>query len=169
MLMNFPLTSITAGFVMEAGKDKKTDSVLEYDENERGCRWHTNKSYAVVTCLHKKIFKKPKRREWFNEKEQKEMRHMTRGRILWTDVMTHTGRWMRVVNVHQATSKDKVLQGVVLKALEHQLGRHENVMGIMGGDFNANANGDRTGYAESNKQHLDGVDRQFEDFAIRTG
>ena len=81
-------------------------------------------------------------------------RHMTRGRILWTDVITHTGRWMRVVNVHQATSKDKGLQGVVLKALERQLGQHENVMGIMGGGFNANANGDRTGYAESNKQHL---------------
>ena len=76
---------------------------------------------------------------------------------------------MRVVNVHQATSKDKGLQRVVLKALERQLGQHENVMGIMGGDFNANANGDRTGYAESNKQHLDGVDRKFEDFAIRTG
>ena len=88
-------------FVMEAGKDRQTDPVVEYDENEKGCRWHTNKSYAVVTCLHKKIFKKPKRREWFNEKEQKEMRYMTRGRILWTDVMTHTGRWMRVVNVHE--------------------------------------------------------------------
>jgi hypothetical protein len=37
-----------------------------------------NKSYAVVTCLHKKAFKKPKRREWFNVKEQKKMRHMTR-------------------------------------------------------------------------------------------
>jgi hypothetical protein len=71
-------------FVMEAGKDKKTDPVLEYDENERGCRWHTNKSYAVVTCLHKKIFKKPKRREWFNEKEQKntvDRRHDSHGKM----------------------------------------------------------------------------------------
>lgn len=75
--------------------------------------------------------KKPKRREWFTGKEQMKMRHMTRERILWTDITTHTGKWMRVVNMHQETSKDKVLQEVVLRTMECQLGQHENLMGIM--------------------------------------
>ena len=41
-------------------------------------------------------------------------------------------------------------------------------MCIMGGDFNASTTGGRSGYAESNKVHMEAVDKLFQDFIQQT-
>jgi hypothetical protein len=45
---------------------------------------------------------------------------MTSGRVLWLDVTTTTGKWVRIINVHQAGSGNKKVQKAVLFSEESQ-------------------------------------------------
>ena len=94
---------------------------------------------------------------------------MTRGRVLWVDAVTHGGKKVRTINIHQATSSDLDLQRRVLDILRKSIVDSRNQMILLGGDLNANAGGDRQGYAESNKQHLRQVDKLLTDFVQETG
>ena len=94
---------------------------------------------------------------------------MTRGRVLWVDAVTHGGKKLRTINVHQATSGDLDLQERVLGILRKAIEGSRNQMILLGGDINANAGGDRVGYARSNEHHMSRVDELFADFVRETG
>ena len=79
---------------------------------------------------------------------------MTRGRVLWVDAVTHGGKKVRTINIHQATSSDLDLQRRVLDILRKSIVDSRNQMILLGGDLNANAGGDRQGYAESNAEPI---------------
>ena len=69
---------------------------------------------------------------------------------------------MLVANIHQAGSAAPELQQQVWMALQGVRAKYPEAQGILGGDFNANAAGDREGYSSSNASHMRMVDDQFQ-------
>ena len=137
----------------EAGKEQPTAR-----------NWQSNWVYAVVTFLHRDVFKKPIRMEWKGGYKDKELSFMLQGRVLWLWAPRQDGTPMMIVNIHQASSKHAELQQSVWMALQAKHAEHPEVKGIIGGDFNANAHGMREDYSQSNARHLEMVDTQLQSF-----
>ena len=59
-------------FRMETGGNRERDDdsdpcpfLAPFEKrDQQGCDWHSNKKYAV-TFLHRSVFKKPYKKEWF--------------------------------------------------------------------------------------------------------
>ena len=126
------------------------------------------KRHAVVTCLHRNVFKSVQQREWMEGADSKEFKHMARGRVLWIDAVTWTGKAVRVINIHQATSSDPNLQQKVLLTLQSKLAASPNLPTILGGDLNAHANGLRQGYVSSNHARLERCTEHLRAFVSAT-
>ena len=60
------------------------------------------------------------------------------------------------------------MQKAVLEILGAKIAEHPSAMCIMGGDFNANTKGGRSGYAESNRMQIEKIDKLFQDFIQQT-
>ena len=71
---------------------------------------------------------------------------------------------MLIVSIHQAGAGQAELQQRVLLALQAMRVKYPNAQGIIGGDFNTNANGAREGYAKSNDKQLRMVDEPLQSF-----
>jgi len=69
---------------------------------------------------------------------------------------------MLIANIHQAGSATPELQQQVWMALQGVRAKYPEAQGILGGDFNANASGDREGYSPNNAGHMSMVDNQFQ-------
>jgi len=118
--------------------------------------------YAVVTFLHKDVFKRPIRVDWAGQYTRKTMKHMLLGRMSCLWAPRHSESPMLVVNIHQAGSATVDLQQHVWVALQAVRAKYPEAQGIIGGDFNANASGDREGYSRGNEAHMKKVDDQFQ-------
>ena len=154
---------------LEAGKDS---GISDREHSGRASRHgggnHSRKHYAVATFIHKGVFTSAKRKEWFPAKEKRNLRHMTQGRILWLEATTRQNKLVRIINIHQATSRSIDLQQKLWLLLQSKLSQSPNHQTLMGGDFNANSNGERVGYATSNAAHLARVDEAFAAFVRNT-
>ena len=148
---------------MERSSRRRTGQETS-SEQPTARNWQSNWVYAVVTFLHKDVFKKPIRMEWKGGYKDKELSFMLQGRVLWLWAPRQDGTPMMIVNIHQASSKHAQLQQSVWMALQAKHAEHPEVKGIIGGDFNANANGVREGYSQSNARHLEMVDTQLQSF-----
>ena len=152
--------------LMEMGRHRGWEE--ESDESKKtGHGWHSGKQYAVVTFLHKAYFKTSSKKEWNTTDTRQGLRHMTEGRVLWAEALTHAGKLIHVVNVHQATSAQHKLQQRVLQTLRGKLSQQPHAT-IMAGDFNADPTGSRIGYAQSNAEHMQQVDEALRRFAQET-
>ncbi len=74
--------------------------------------------YAVVTFLHKDVFKRPILVDWAGQYTRKTMKHMLLGRMSCLWVPRHSEPPMLVVNIHQAGSATLELQQQVWMALQ---------------------------------------------------
>ena len=81
--------------------------------------------------------------------------------------LTHAGKSVFVVNVHQSTSAQPELQQRVLQTLTSKLGRQPHAT-IMAGDLNADPACSRIGYAQSNAEHMQHVDEALRRFVQET-
>jgi hypothetical protein len=91
-----------------------------------------------------------------------------RGRVLRLEAELHDGQRMQIFNVHQATSGDIQLQQHTWQILAKSVGECKHQRILLGRDLNANANGTRVGYAESNAEHMTRVDALLENFVHDT-
>jgi len=98
----------------------------------------------------------------YKPQEKKALEHMAHGRVLWLDVMTHEGKRISIINIHQATARRPDLQRRVNTHIQAEMNRSERWRRIMGGDLNAATS--RTGYSISTKSHFEKVDSQFQEF-----
>ena len=78
----------------------------QYNCQHQGWRQHI----GVMTCLHKGVFNSARRQEWSTKTERETLKYMRRGRILCIEATARTGRKIRLINLHQATSRDLPLQ-----------------------------------------------------------
>ena len=85
-------------------------------------------AYAVVTFLHKDVFKQPTHLDWAAQYSNKAMRHMLRGRMSCLWAPRHSESPMLVINIHQAGSATLepqqrmwIAQGIQLTCM-HDLG-----------------------------------------------
>ena len=85
---------------------------------------------------------------------------MGRMSCLWAP--RHKEAPMLVANIHQAGSAAPELQQQVWMALQGVRAQYPEAQGVLGGDFNANASGDREGYSPNNASHMNMVDNQFQ-------
>ena len=53
----------------------------------------------METHVQKPVFKSVQRLEWDTEGSTRKLRHMTRGRVLWVDAVTHGDKKLRTFNV----------------------------------------------------------------------
>ena len=155
--------------ILEAGKEALTSDCWQERDEGKMSRWHSRKQLAVATFFHVGVFKSIQRLEWDTEGGTRELRHMTRGRVLFVDAVTHGGKKLRTFNVHQATSGDIDLQKKLLQILKKIIGDSKNQMIVLGGDLNANAGGRRIGYAKSNEDQMQRVDELLTSFVKETG
>ena len=155
--------------ILETGKESLTDDC--WDTTARGWRspWHSRRHFAVASFFHTGVFKSVQRLEWDTEGSSRKLRHMTRGRVLWVDAVTHGDKKLRTFNVHQATSNHMDLQSRVWQILKKHILDSKNRMMLLGGDFNANAGGAREGYAQSTEHRMSQVDSLLADFIRETG
>ena len=155
--------------ILETGKESLTDDC--WDTTARGWRspWHSRRHFAVASFFHTGVFKSVQRLEWDTEGSSRKLRHMTRGRVLWVDAVTHGDKKLRTFNVHQATSNHLDLQNRVWQILKKHILDSKNRMMLLGGDFNANAGGAREGYARSTEHRMSQVDSLLADFIRETG
>ena len=155
--------------LMETGKESLTDDC--WNPAARGWRspWHSRKHFAVASFFHRGVFKSVQRLEWDTDGGTRKLRHMTRGRVLWADAVTHGGKKLRTFNVHQATSGHLDLQDRVWQILKKHILDSKHHMMLLGGDLNANAGGAREGYAKSNEHRMHLVDEQLAVFVRETG
>jgi hypothetical protein len=91
--------------------------------------------YAVVTFLHKDVFKRPIRVDWAGQYTRRTMKHMLLGRMSCLWAPRHSEPPMLVVNIHQAGSATVDLQQHVWVALQAVRARYPKAQGIVGGDF----------------------------------
>ena len=155
--------------IMEVGRQAVTNDCEDAASGKWTSPWHSGKRLAVASFFHASVFKTVQRLEWDTEGKTRGLRHMTRGRVLWVDAVTHGGKKLRTINVHQATSGDLDLQERVIGILRKAIEGSRNQMILLGGDINANAGGYRVGYARSNEHHMSRVDELFADFVRETG
>ena len=120
--------------------------------------------FAVVTYLHKDVFKRPIRLEWKGTYTRRELAHMLQGRVLCLWAPMQSGPPMLIFNIHQAGAGHAELQLRVWLALQAMRAKYPDAKGIIGGDFNANANGARVGYTKSNDKQMRMVDEQLLSF-----
>jgi hypothetical protein len=118
--------------------------------------------YSVATFLHKDVFKRPIRVDWAGQYTRKTMKNMLLGRMYCLWAPRHSESPMLVVNIHQAGSATLELQQHVWMALQAVRARYPEAQGILGGDFNASAHGNREGYSRENESHMKQVDYQFQ-------
>jgi hypothetical protein len=90
--------------------------------------------YAVVTFLHKDIFKKPIRLDWAGQFTKKTMKHMLMGRMSCLWAPRHKEAPMLVANIHQAGSAAPELQQQVWMALQGVRAKYPEAQGVLGGD-----------------------------------
>ena len=95
--------------VMEMGRHRGWEEASNESKTVRH-GWHSGKQYAVVTFFHMAYFKMASKIEWNTTDTRKGLRHMTEGRVLWAEALTHEGKLIHAVNVHQATSAQPELQ-----------------------------------------------------------
>jgi endonuclease/exonuclease/phosphatase family metal-dependent hydrolase len=88
--------------------------------------------------------------------------------VLRIEAELHDGQRMQIFNVHQATSGDVQLQQHAWQILAKSVVECKHQRILLGGDLNANANGTRVGYAESNAEHMTKVDALLENFVHDT-
>jgi len=121
-----------------------------------------------VTFLHKRVFcPNALVVNWHKSREKKALEHMTHGRVLWLNAMTHEGERISIINIHQAIARLPDLQRRVNTHIQAEMNKSEGWRRIMGGDLNAATS--RTGYSISTKSHFEKVDNQFLEFIQRTG
>jgi hypothetical protein len=102
---------------LEAGKvPAPSDGEGGYMEGYKS-PWCKRGHFAVATFLHREVFKTAQRKEWHVDRDTRELRHMTRGRVLRVDTEVHDGQRLQVFNVHQATSGDLPLQQLTWQVL----------------------------------------------------
>ena len=155
--------------LLETGKESLTDDC--WDTTAYGWRspWHLRKHFAVASFFHKGVFKSVQRLEWDTEGSTRKLRHMTRGRVLWAEAITHGGKKLRTFNIHQATSSHLDLQNRVWQILKKHILDSKHHMMLLGGDLNANAGGVREGYAVSTEHRMRQVDTLLADLVRETG
>ena len=124
---------------------------------------------TVMTCLHRAAFTKAQKREWATKAEDKLLRHMAHGRVLWLRATTVGNKSVHIVNVHQATSGHTQLQQKVWDRIARGVSDHKEERILLGGDLNANAGGPRVGYTPSNQAHMEEVDEILTSFVESTG
>jgi hypothetical protein len=90
--------------------------------------------YAVVTFLHKDVFKRPVRVDWAGQFSKKTMKHMLLGRMSCLWAPRHKEAPMRIVNIHQAGSATPELQQQVWVALQGVRAQYPEAQGVIGGD-----------------------------------
>ena len=91
-------------------------------------------AYAVVTFLHKDVFKQPTRLDWTAQYSKKEMKHMLQGRMSCLWAPRHSEAPMLVINIHQAGSATLELQQRMWIAIQGIRAKHPEIQGIIGGD-----------------------------------
>ena len=91
-------------------------------------------AYAVVTFLHKDVFKQPTRLDWAAQYSKKEMKHMLQGRMSCLWAPRHSEAPMLVINIHQAGSATLELQQRVWIAIQGIRSKYPEIQGIIGGD-----------------------------------
>ena len=155
--------------ILEAGKEALTSDCWRERDEGKMSKWHSRKQLAVATFFHVGVFKSIQRLEWDTEGSTRKLRHMTRGRVLFVDAVTHGGKKLRTFNVHQATSGDIDLQKMILQIVKKIIVDSKNQMIVLGGDLNANAGGERIGYAKSNEDRMQRVDALLTSFIKETG
>jgi hypothetical protein len=106
--------------VMEMSRHRGWEEAPNESETVRH-GWHSGKQYAVVNFLHYAYFKTASKKEWNTTDTRKGLRHMTNGRVLWAEALTHEGKLLHAVNVHQATSSQPELQQQVLQTIKRQV------------------------------------------------
>jgi hypothetical protein len=90
--------------------------------------------YAVVTFLHKDVFKQPTHLDWAAQYSNKAMRHMLQGRMSCLWAPRHSESPMLVINIHQAGSATLELQQRMWIAIQGIRARYPDIQGIIGGD-----------------------------------
>jgi hypothetical protein len=90
--------------------------------------------YAVVTFLHKDVFKRPIRVDWAEQYWKKTMKHMLLGRMSCLWAPRHSEPPMLVINIYQAGSATLELQQHVWMILQGVRARYQEAQGILGGD-----------------------------------
>jgi hypothetical protein len=90
--------------------------------------------YAVVTFLHRDIFKKPIRLDWAGQFMKKTMKHMLMGRMSFLWAPRHKEAPMLIANIHQAGSATPELQQQVWMALQGVRAQYPEAQGVLGGD-----------------------------------
>jgi hypothetical protein len=91
--------------------------------------------YAVVTFLHKDVFKQPTHLDWAAQYSNKAMRHMLQGRMSCLWAPRHSESPMLVINIHQAGSATLELQQRMWMVMQGIRARYPDIQGIIGGDF----------------------------------
>ena len=94
-------------------------------------------AYAVVTFLHKDVFKQPTHLDWTAQYSKKEMKHMLQGRMSCLWAPRHSEAPMLVINIHQAGSATLELQQRMWIAIQGIRSKHPEIQSIIGGDLNS--------------------------------
>ena len=81
--------------IMEVGRQAVTNDCEDAASGKWTSPWHSGKRLAVASFFHASVFKTVQRLEWDTEGKTRGLRHMTRGRVLWVDAVTHGGRARR--------------------------------------------------------------------------
>jgi hypothetical protein len=90
--------------------------------------------YAVVTFLHKDVFKQLTHLDWAAQYSNKAMRHMLQGRMSCLWAPRHSESPMLVINIHQAGSATLELQQRMWIAIQGIRARYPDIQGIIGGE-----------------------------------
>jgi hypothetical protein len=90
--------------------------------------------YAVVTFLHKYVYKRLIRLDWKGQYTNSSMKYMLQGRMLWLWAPRHLEQPMLIVNNHQAGSGDSDLQQRVWLAMQAMRARYPDAQDMIGGD-----------------------------------
>jgi hypothetical protein len=123
---------------------------------------------ASLTLLNKRAFDIPHCRihEWRNAKEHKV--RLGKGRVLWINTRTLSGKMVNIVNVYQTTANHPEMQKRIYEALTRAINaEHESC--ILVGDFNASIKDGRANYAPPHPQNFTTIgDEAFADFVGKT-
>jgi endonuclease/exonuclease/phosphatase family metal-dependent hydrolase len=145
---------------------------LKSKEHDIGAGKLKDRDWAVVTFLHREAFNSGKtvEREWAQGMQQQGAERQFRGRVLWLDAVTASGKAVWIANVHMPTARALDGRQRVFTALQARIAEKKGQMGMLGGDLNAAGHGGvRRNYAAGSAHININADGQLWDFLQMTG
>ena len=145
---------------------------LKSKEHDIGAGKLKDRDWAVVTFLHREAFNSGKtvEREWAQGMQQQGAERQFRGRVLWLDAVTASGKAVWIANVHMPTARALDGRQRVFTALQARIAEKKGQMGMLGGDLNAAGHGGvRRNYAAGSAHININADGQLWEFLQMTG